>query len=81
MERVSPHIIGRSRLSLVTLLCDATRACAKDFGGACAAGVATVERISMGDGAALNGAVFGNESSACQLNGMAENLMETVSTE
>lgn len=78
MERVSPHIIGRSRLLLVTLLCDATIACAKDFG---AAGVATVERISMGDGAALNGAVFGNESSAFQLNGMAENLMETVSTE
>jgi hypothetical protein len=33
----------------------------------------------MGDGAAMNGAAVGNESSACQSNGMTENLMEIVS--
>jgi len=61
-------------VTFVTLLCEATKAWAKDRSGVAAAGTAAVVAKIIGGGTTVDGVGAGIESSACQSNGMAEFL-------
>jgi len=71
MERVSPRIIGCDIVTFVTLLCDATRASAKDRGGGVGAETAAVANI-IGEGTTMGGVGVGKENFACQSKDIAE---------
>jgi len=79
MDKVSPRIVGCGRLSLVTLLCDATKAWTKVLGCVCLAGTAAEGGGTLVDGTGVESAADGENNSVCQSNGMAEPASETIS--